>query len=92
MVYIGVEFKDNLRGRTREFWAIVPYDETNSDDEIPFDPMLCDEFEEWYEDGVDPEWTEEQKEEYHKHCEWWWWYLDDEEIEEYKERSNENDD
>ena len=88
MVYIGVEFKDNLRGRTREFWAIVPYDETNSDDEIPFDPMLCDEFEEWYEDGVDPEWTEEQKEEYYKHCEWWWWYLDDEEIEEYKERSN----
>ncbi len=87
MVYIGVEFKDNLRGRTREFWAIVPYDETNSDDEIPFDPMLCDEFEEWYEDGVDPEWTEEQKEEYYKHCEWWWWYLDDEEIEEYKTRS-----
>ena len=88
MVYIGVEFKDNLRGRTREFWALVPYDETNSDDEIPFDPMLCDEFKEWFEDGVDPKWTEEQKEEYYKYCEWWWWYLDDEEIKEYKERSN----
>ena len=88
MVYIGVELRDNLRNRTYEFWALVPYDETNSDDEIPFDQMLCDEFDEWVEDGVDPEWTDEQKESYYENCDWVWWYLDDEEIEEYKERSN----
>lgn len=87
MVYIGVEFRDKFKGRTREFWAIVPYDETNSDNEIPFDPMLCDEFEDWVEDGVDPEWTEEQKEDYYEKCDWLWWYLDDEEIEEYNKRS-----
>ena len=88
MVYIGVEFKDKLRGRTREFWALVPYDETDVDNEIAFDPMICDEFEDWVEDGVDPEWTEEQKEDYYENCNWFWWYLDDEEIEEYEERSN----
>lgn len=88
MVYIGVEFRDNFRSRTREFWALVPYDETNSDNEIPFDAMLCDEFDQWVEDGVDPEWTDEQKEGYYENCDWAWWYLDDEEIEEYKERSN----
>lgn len=87
MIYIGVEFRDKFRGRTREFWAIVPYDTTNSDDEIPFDAMLCDEFEEWVEDGVDPEWDEERKARYYEECDWVWWYLDDEEIEEYKTRS-----
>lgn len=88
MIYIGVEFRDNLRSRTREFWAIVPYDTTNSDNENPFDPMICDEFEDWVEDGVDSKWTEEQKEDYYENCDWLWWYLNDEEIEEYKERSN----
>ena len=87
MIYIGVEFRDNFRGCTREFWAIVPYDKTNSDDEIPFDAMLCDEFDEWVEDGVDPEWDEERKARYYEECDWVWWYLDDEEIEEYKRRS-----
>jgi hypothetical protein len=87
MIYIGVEFRDKFRGRTREFWAIVPYDITNSDDEIPFDAMLCDEFDEWVEDGVDPEWDEERKARYYEECDWLWWYLDDEEIEEYKTRS-----
>lgn len=87
MIYIGVEFRDKFRGRTREFWAIVPYDETNSDDEIPFDAMLCDEFDEWVEDGIDPEWDEERKARYYEECDWVWWYLDDEEIEEYKTRS-----
>ena len=78
MVYIGVEFRDNLKGRTRELWAVVPYDKTNADDEISFDPMLCDDFDEWVEDGIDPEWTEEQKENYYERCDWVWWYLDDE--------------
>lgn len=87
MIYIGVEFRDNFRGRTHELWAIVPYDETNSDDEIPFDQMLCDEFEQWVEDGVDPEWSEERRARYYEECDWVWWYLDDEEIEEYKTRS-----
>ena len=88
MVYIGVEFRDKFRGRTREFWALVPYEQTDAEEEIPFDAMLCDEFDEWVEDGVDPEWTDEQKEGYYENCDWLWWYLDDEEIEEYKERSN----
>lgn len=87
MVYIGVEFRDKLKGRTRKLWAVVPYDTTNADEEIPFDPMLCDEFEDWVEDGVDPEWTEEQKEDHYENCDWLWWYLDDEEIEEYNKRS-----
>ena len=34
MVYVGVEFRDNLRGRTREFWAMMPYEQTNSEEEI----------------------------------------------------------
>ena len=88
MVYVGVEFRDNLRGRTREFWAMLPYEQTYEEEEIPFDAMLCDEFDEWVEDGVDPEWSEEQKESYYERCDWVWWYLDDDEIEEYEERSN----
>jgi hypothetical protein len=88
MVYVGVEFRDNLRGRTREFWTMMPYEQTNSEEEIPFDAMLCEEFEEWVEDNIDPEWTEEQKEAYYEKCDWVWWYLDDEEIEEYEDRSN----
>ena len=43
--------------------------------------MLCEEFEAWVEDGVDPEWTDEQKEGYYENCDWLWWYLDDDEIE-----------
>lgn len=87
MVYIGVEFRDNLRGRTREFWAMMPYEQTNSEEEVPFDAVLCDEFDQWVEDNVDPEWDEEQKQTYYEQCDWVWWYLDDEEIEEYKTRS-----
>lgn len=89
MIYIGVEFRDNLRGRTHEFWALVPYDETNSDSEIPFDAMLCDEFDQWVEDNVDPEWNEEQKQDYYERCDWVWWYLDDKEIEEYNKTRSE---
>ena len=81
MVYVGVEFRDNLRGHTHEFWALVPYEQTNSEEDIPFDEMLCEEFEAWVEDRVDPEWTEEQKENYYEQCDWVWWYLDDDEIE-----------
>ena len=92
MIYVGVEFRDNLRGRTREFWAMIPYEQTNSEEGIPFDAVLCEEFEEWVEDNVDLEWTEEQKERYYEECDWVWWYLDDDEIEEYEERSNKNDD
>lgn len=87
MVHIGVEFRDDFRGRTREFWAKLPYDKTNSDNEVPFDYMLCEEFDQWVEDGVDPEWTDEQKEGYYDKCYWIWWYLDDKEIEEYNTRS-----
>ena len=88
MVYVGVEFRDNLRSRTREFWAILPYEQTNLEEKIPFDAMLCDEFDQWVEDNVDPEWNEEQRQDYYEKCDWVWWYLDDEEIEEYKSRSN----
>lgn len=87
MVYVGVEFRDNLRSRTREFWAILPYEQAGEEEEIPFDAMLCDEFDQWVEDNVDPEWNEEQKQDYYERCDWVWWYLDDEEIEEYKARS-----
>ena len=91
MVYVGVEFRDNLRGRTREFWAMIPYEQTNSEEEIPFDAVLCEEFEEWVEDGVDPEWNDRQLERYYENCDWLWWYLDDEEIKMYEERSNKNE-
>ena len=57
-------------------------------DPIAYDGGLCQEFDDWVEDGVDPEWTKEQKEEYYEQCEWWWWPLDDEEIKEFEERSN----
>lgn len=83
MVYIGVEFRDKLRYHTHEFWALVPYEKANAEEEILIDEMLCDEFDQWVEDGVDPEWNEEQKEEYYEGCDWVWWYLDDKEIEEY---------
>ena len=61
MVYVGVEFRDNLRGRTREFWAMLPYEQTYEEEVVAFDQILCNEFDEWVEDGVDPEWTDEQK-------------------------------
>ena len=92
MVYVGVEFRDNLRGRTREFWAMLPYEQTYEEEVVAFDQMLCEEFDEWVEDGVDPEWSDEQKEDYYERCNWVWWYLDDDEIKEYEERSNKNDD
>ena len=92
MVYIGVEFRDSFRGRTREFWAMLPYEQTYEEEVIAFDTILCEEFDQWVEDGVDSEWTDEQKEGYYENCDWLWWYLDDEEIKEYEERSNKNDD
>ena len=90
MVYIGVEFIDEVNDRRREFWAKLPYGNTDADNEIPFDAGLYHEFDEWVDDGEDPDWTEEARDEYHDGCNWFWWYLDDEEIKEYEE-SYEND-
>lgn len=83
MVYIGVEFVDHMQYRSKEFWAIVPYEETDMDP-IGYDGGLTQTFNEWVEDGINPDWSDEEKQEYYESCEWFWWPLDDEEIAEYK--------
>ena len=79
MVYIGVEHVDHYNNRRKKFIALVPYELTDEKD-IPFDGGLYQEFDDFVEDGLNPDWTEEQKEEYYELCEWFWWFLDDDEI------------
>ena len=83
MIYIGVEFVDHMQYRNKEFWAIVPYEETDMD-QIACDGGLLQEFDDWVEDGVNPDWSEEEEQEYYESCEWFWWPLDDEEIVQYE--------
>lgn len=85
MIYVGVEFVDHYNDRRREFIALVPYEETDSDS-IAYDGGLTQEFDDWVEDGVGPDWVEEEKEEYYESCEWFWWFLDEDEVEEIRNK------
>lgn len=88
MVYIGVEFRDKFRGRTANFGQQYHMSKLMQKRKSPSTQCYATSLMNGVEDGVDPEWTDEQKEGYYENCDWLWWYLDDEEIEEYKERSN----
>ena len=87
MTYIGVEFIDHKQNRKRNFWALVSYERIDIE-LVNYDGGLIQEFDDWVEDGLNPEWTREEKQEYYKQCEWFWRPLVEEEIKQYKERSN----
>ena len=84
MKYVEVEFSDATNARL--VYGQYEFSDEISWDDIPFIDRICVDFENFIDKGVNPEWSEEEKNAYYDSCEWFWWPIDAEDYYEGEEQ------